>query len=368
MNLDEIRKRLDEIDDRMLELLAERLGLVGQVAEVKKARGEPLFSREREKSVMRKTADRATRHGIPAAAAEGLMSAVVAAAHRTQEDLRQQIDPKTIAIVGGEGAMGTWFQRFFTDDGHRVLSTDVHTKLRPEEAVSQADLVMVAVPIRATEEVIRTIAPAMRSDAGIVDITSIKSGPVQAMLDAAPADVVGSHPMFGPSTRRMSRQRVILCPARGTFWFEWLKGSFERRGAEVTVATAEEHDRQMAFVQVLVHLITYLSGKTMHDMGCDIGESLRFTSPVYRMELAMTARHFAQNPNLYADIEFLHPRAQEIADALRSAADNVAQRVAAGDTAGFAAEFREIATYLGPFKDEAMAESDYLIRALVDRP
>ena len=36
--------------------------------------------------------------------------------------------------------------------------------------------------------------------------------------------------------------------------------------------------------------------------------------------------------------------------------------------AGFADEFRAIASYFGPFKDEAMSESDYLIRALVDRP
>ena len=193
------------------------------------------------------------------------MSSVIAAAHRAQEAVRQQVDTKTIAIVGGEGAMGRWFQRFFAEDGHRILSADLDTTLKTEDAVAQADLVMIAVPIRDTVDVIRSVGPAMRPDAGLMDITSIKSAPVEAMLEVAPADVVGSHPMFGPSTRRMSRQRVILCPARGEMWFEWLKACFERRGAEVTVATPEEHDQQMAYVQVLVHLMTYLSGKTMHD-------------------------------------------------------------------------------------------------------
>ncbi|HAO23366.1 MAG TPA: bifunctional chorismate mutase/prephenate dehydrogenase, partial [Desulfobacteraceae bacterium] len=32
-----------------------------------------------------------------------------------------------IGIIGGKGAMGRWFERFFTQSGHKVLISDLQT-------------------------------------------------------------------------------------------------------------------------------------------------------------------------------------------------------------------------------------------------
>ncbi len=72
--------------------------------------------------------------------------------------------------------------------------------------------------------------------------------------------------------------------------------------------------------------------------------------------------------DLYADIELGHPQAAKIAEALAEAARHTADLVGSGDRAGFAAEFRAVADYLGPYTAQALAESDVLIRAMVDRP
>ena len=53
----------------------------------------------------------------------------------------------TVALIGGSGQMGRWFQRFFTDQGLTVLAADLDTRQTPQEAAAQADVVMLSVPI-----------------------------------------------------------------------------------------------------------------------------------------------------------------------------------------------------------------------------
>ena len=63
----------------------------------------------------------------------------------------------------------------------------------------------------------------------------------------------------------------------------------------------------MAIVQVLTHYSTEVLGRTMQRLDVPVMETLRFTSPIYHMELLMTARHFAQSADLYASIEMSNP-------------------------------------------------------------
>jgi len=52
MTLDEIRKKLDEIDDKLLELINERFKLVHMVGEIKNKNNEPIYRPEREKAIL----------------------------------------------------------------------------------------------------------------------------------------------------------------------------------------------------------------------------------------------------------------------------------------------------------------------------
>ena len=66
---------------------------------------------------------------------------------------------------------------------------------------SESDIVIVSVPINVTEETIAEIAPKMKAGSLLMDFTSIKVKPVEAMRKFAPSDVeiLGTHPMFGPT-------------------------------------------------------------------------------------------------------------------------------------------------------------------------
>src|SRR5258708_27448034 len=96
-------------------------------------------------------------------------------------------------------------------------------------------------------------------------------------------------------------------------------------------ATAEEHDAQMALIQVLVHEKTMVLGSVLERLKADLGRSLQFASPIYRTELAMMGRMFSQRAELYADILTHNPDATPLSHIFEQEADHFARAVALSD-------------------------------------
>jgi prephenate dehydrogenase len=302
---------------------------------------------------------------------ESVFRLLLRASRDHQAALRAEVRPgeesRTVAVVGGRGKIGQLLVRLFADLGHRVLVADVDTELTPAAAAAAADVTVVSVPIDATEEVVRAVGPCVREDALLMDVTSIKAAPVAAMLASTRASVVGTHPMFGPSVHTLQGQRVVLCRARGDGWAEWVARAFAARGLVVTETTPEQHDRAMSVVQLLTHFQTQVLGLTLARLGMPLEETLRFTSPAYLLELYVAARHFAQSPGLYGPIEMRNPRRAEVTAAFSDAARELAAVLDAGDQARFDAAFEEVRRFFGPFTEEALEQSSFLIDRIVER-
>jgi len=368
--LRELRRELDEIDEALLDLLARRAEALERVGALKARSGLKVFHREREDELLRAKRRLAERRGQDPDFIENVFRQIILQSHRQQTDAlrrKRAPDPKTIAVVGGEGQMGSFLRRIFGEVGHATISADLDTALSPEQAAARADVVIISVPIDATVEVIRRVGPQMRQDALLMDVTSLKAEPVRAMLEHAPCEVVGAHPMFGPTVDSLHRQVVVLCPARGRRWAAWLREALESQAAEVLETTPERHDRLMAVIQVLRHFATMAFGRALADLGVDIQETLRFTSPIYRLELAMVGRHFAQSPELYAEIEMRNPQRAEVIEALRRSVDELGDIVRDADREAFVEEFRRIGAFFGDFRERALEESSYLIARMVER-
>lgn len=293
-----------------------------------------------------------------------LMSRERQAALRAEVPL--DVEPKTIAIIGGEGGMGQSLNTLFSDLGHEVLSADLETELRPTDAAARADVVIISVPIRETRSVIEELGPLVREDALLMDVTSIKTDPVAAMLKSTKASVVGTHPMFGPGVNTYQGQRVVLCPGRGDSWLDWTRQMFSARGLVLTESTPAEHDSMMAIVQVLHHFKTQVLGLSLSRAGAPLEETLRFTSPAYLLEAYVTGRHFAQEPELYGPIEMLNPESGRVIEIFRAAATDLASILADGDQKAFDQVFADVRAFFGDFTDEALEQSGFLIDRLVE--
>ncbi|HET6463912.1 MAG TPA: bifunctional chorismate mutase/prephenate dehydrogenase [Candidatus Krumholzibacteria bacterium] len=366
-----LRALIDAVDHDVLQLLSRRNGLVAEVAAYKRRHGGAIRDARREREIIADRRERSALLGLSPEVIESIFRLVLWASRDRQASLRAQvpmnIEPRTVAIIGGRGGMGRCMGNLFADLGHAVMVSDVDTPLTPEEAARTADVVVISVPIDVTVDVIRTIGPLVRPDALLMDVTSVKIAPMEAMLQSSRASVAGTHPIFGPSVHSLQGQRVAFVPGRGDEWSRWLHTMLEARGLTVVDTDAASHDRVMSIVQVLTHYATEVMGSTMTALGVPLAETLRFTSPVYLMELFMTARHFAQSPDLYASIQMSNPETEHITGQFVATAERLRGDVMARDHAAVQQTFRDVHEYFGEFTERALEESSFMIDRLVER-
>jgi chorismate mutase / prephenate dehydrogenase len=366
-----LRAMVDVLDRDLLQIVVRRMALVGEIAAYKRQHGLRIRDVQREREILEDRCDRAESMGLPRGEIESVFRVLMRASREHQASLRAELpyetEARTVAVIGGHGRLGAVMVRMFGDLGHQVIVADVDTPLDAGDAASVADVVIVSVPIDATEDVIRVVGPRLREDGLLMDVTSIKEAPVARMLEATRASVVGTHPMFGPNVHSLQGQRVVVCRARGEEWANWVVRMFQARGLSVQETSPAHHDRMMAVVQVLTHFQTQVLGLTLARLGTSLEDTLRFTSPAYLMELYVTARHFDQSPELYGPIEMRNPATAQITSAFGAAAAEVAGILAAGDRERFRALFEEVREFFGPFTHEALEQSSFLIDRLVER-
>ena len=366
----ELRGALDDLDHELLDLLVRRMNVVADIAAQKRSHRVRIRDLARERRVLDDRCARAEELGLSPDSIESIWRQLMLMSRERQAALRAEVppdvEPKTVAIIGGEGGMGSSLRTLFADLGHEVLSADLKTRLRPKDAAASADVVVISVPIRETRTVIEELGPLVREDALLMDVTSIKIDPMQAMLTSTKASVLGTHPMFGPGVNTYQGQRVVLCPGRGDAWLAWARQMFTARGLVLTETSAEQHDAMMAIVQVLHHFKTQVLGLALSRAGAPLEETLRFTSPAYLLEAYVTGRHFAQAPELYGPIEMLNPDSQQVIGIFQQAAADLATILESQDQAAFDGVFEQVRAFFGEFTEEALEQSGFLIDRLVE--
>ncbi|MDE2335432.1 MAG: prephenate dehydrogenase [Rhodospirillales bacterium] len=232
--------------------------------------------------------------------------------------------PHRLGLIG-LGAFGAFARPLLA----RHVDVVAHDPARPGPSLAAAaacPVVILAVPLAALAEVARAIAPLLEPGALVIDVCSVKSAPL-ALLDAIlpdHADIVGTHPLFGPQSGRdgIAGLPVAICPAR--------RGRRQRLvshflaatlALDVVVLAAEEHDREMATVQGLTHLLA----RIVLEMG--VGDT-RLATPTFRHLLRMvdTVRH--DSDALFRTVLDANPHAAAMRAQFREAAQRVEARLA----------------------------------------
>lgn len=236
-----------------------------------------------------------------------------------------------VGIIGGTGGMGRWFADLLKKEGLKVYVSGIKTELSSEELAGKCSVIVVSVPISATAEAIRQVGPRLSGDKLLMDLTSLKKEPVELMLANSSADVIGCHPLFGPSVDDVSGENVIICPARGQRWLGWLKDILGRNGLVVTEETPEEHDRIMAIVQVLNHLNTISLGMALTHTGVPLQKISKYTTPFFKTKLEIIKKVFTESPGLYAEIIAGNPDTDRILNLYENTLAEIRQLLKSGD-------------------------------------
>ena len=263
--------------------------------------------------------------------------------------------PSSLAVIG-LGAIGgslAWQARLagvprvvgFSPsraDGVQALRAAAITELADSapRAMQGAELVVLAVPARATLDLIERLPPSLEAGAVLTDVCSIK-GPVLASATAAGLGdrFAGAHPLAGThasgfAAARPDRLRgcvVYVCEtgapggdrtARGImrFWEQVLE-------AQPVLIDAAAHDRQLAWTSHLPQAVASALARALADRGLaglSFGTGARDTT-----------RLAASSPDMWIDI-LLYNRAAvtEALDATEASLAELRRLVTAGDADG----------------------------------
>ena len=164
-----------------------------------------------------------------------------------------------------------------------------------------AKLVLISVPINAVESVVAKLPP-LSKECLLVDITSVKQKPLDAMLSHHEGEVLGLHPMFGPDIEHWVKQTIVVCKGRAGDKAEQLLNQLAIWGSQLVEMPADKHDEAMQIVQVMRHLTTFVYGQFLAKQPHSLDEIKLCSSPIYQLELMMVGRLFAQSPEVYTDI------------------------------------------------------------------
>lgn len=242
-----------------------------------------------------------------------------------------------IASLGliGCGAFGEFALRHLAPF-FRVLVHDDRRDLEPLtrlynveagslSAAAACDVVVLAVPVQKLRPVIGQIRDLVRPGALVVDVCSVKLKPAEMLLELLPSevDIVLTHPLFGPQSGKngISGLNVAVCHGRGERTECVATFLRERLGLRVIETTPERHDRELAYVQGLTHLIA----KIMVDIELkDIGQTTR----TYELLMQSVELVRYDSDELFRAIESENPYVGEAKNRFFDAARRLESRLA----------------------------------------
>jgi cyclohexadieny/prephenate dehydrogenase len=186
----------------------------------------------------------------------------------------------------GLGLIGSSVARGVKDRGlaRRVVgydsSTQVHNRAKelgfcdsvantPAEAVKDAELVLVAVPVGATADAVKSVAPHLREGAILTEVGSVKAAVIRQVLAVLPpqAMFVPGHPIAGTEhsgpdagfAELFDGRWAILTPCERSSEaaVEKVAALWRGLGSAVETMTPEHHDIVLAITSHIPHLIAF---------------------------------------------------------------------------------------------------------------
>lgn len=232
-----------------------------------------------------------------------------------------------IAIIGG-GLIGSSVARVAKERGlsQTIVIADTSGEARTEiktlgfadrvvadagEAVIEADLVIIAVPVRAFTQVLQAIKDSLKSGAIVSDVGSVKGSVLSDMQAVLPdtVHIIPAHPIAGAeksgpaagSAGLFQDRWLIITPPAQTdkAALETLHHFWQGCGAMVEIMDVSHHDEVLGVTSHLPHLIAFSMMKTAADLESETQkEIIRYSAGGFRD----FTRVAASDPTMWRDI------------------------------------------------------------------
>lgn len=291
--LDSLRERIDHVDALLMRLLSERMHLSLMVADIKSSASIPVHDKTREKQVLA---------GIEAVSSDASIVSAITAVYETILSKSRELQAKSVLATGpvyfkevmivGLGLIGGALARrirlvlpeskIVGCDRHEVLQAAIQQQLIDESCGADAipegvTLVLLCAPPCANIELLRRLAPHLRTGQVVLDVSSTKKSICREAetLDLRGADFIGGHPFFGTEKSGLSNSHEVvvegksfcLVPTAKSSELNMLKVSrwLNALGMSINILDAETHDQVAARVSHVNQLIATALGASLVD-------------------------------------------------------------------------------------------------------
>ncbi len=222
-----------------------------------------------------------------------------------------------VSIVGAGGRMGSWFLEYFSKKSRtRVSAYDKQALRNPpryvtlchslEVCVSEADVVLVCVPLASTPSIVKECALSMKHGAVLAEISSIKSKTFLTLKKYSKNILpLCMHPMFGPGASRLSRTRILLIPVRDAKLELQVLSSLMRGSEIIILPSARVHDRYMALILGLTYFVNMIFAKILSKKDIMFLENI--SGAFFRIQLLLMQGIISDDPSLINSIISCNP-------------------------------------------------------------
>jgi chorismate mutase / prephenate dehydrogenase len=314
--IERLRSMIADIDNEIMELIAERLAVARRIGAMKITSGKKIKQPEAEKKVKERIGKKATELGLDEEGVKGIFEGIIDASVAEQEKLEVALkDLKPVGkciIYGGAGGMGKIMSEMLHKNGYEVTVLRSNGAILRYPSMEKADLpgdadfAIVSVPMKITGD---TIITALNQVPGkrIYEICSMKTRLKSAISRAekSGSEVISLHPMFGPGIRAIRDKPVIFCGKPDQFKEDPIWKSFESEGARLLTVPFDDHDKLMSYILQFTHAINIIYSTVLANSGVDPKLLEQTASPICARQLATAWRVSQQDPQLYFEIQRL---------------------------------------------------------------
>ena len=271
MELGDIRKEIDVIDEEMAKLFVRRMACADRVAEVKRGTGKAVTDPGREQAILDKVSAAVGSDLAPSA--RELFKTLMAVSRARQEGkLGRETEggrraTQRIAIgIRGMGLIGGSFEKAFRTAGHEVLNLKGATSAE----IGRCNLVIVCLPPLMVAPWILEHAGDFADGALVTDAAGVKGvvcPKVESVAKTAKWTYVGGHPMAGKERSGYANADAELYRGASMIFtpfaftpsaaVEKLKAIFTEIGfARFVVTDPAHHDEMIAYTSQLAHVVS----------------------------------------------------------------------------------------------------------------
>jgi len=231
---------------------------------------------------------------------------------------------KNITIIGGSGGMGQVFGEYFKNHGFNITlharneenlrkvanNLGVKYEISLEKSVKDADIVMISIPINSTSFMIKKVAPFLKKETLIFDITSLKHEVYKTLKEVSeiyPINCISLHPMFGPGIKNLKNYVIIYLRIGGTEnyndYVDNLLRIFRSDGVIITETTPNTHDLRIALTLGVPHMLNIIFLKLLKSSNESLKELTKYTGTTFLLQKVFAESIIQREMEMFSDIQ-----------------------------------------------------------------